>query len=122
MFAAALSLNPSFHPIYIQLQHIDPTKDLIPELENYLRNSPLRDAVKEIHNCSNLVFILDAFDELAQATRERMGDFFRRLERFSSDQRYRRAAVIATGRDTLFDRGDALIPSGHARSFVTAFQ
>ena len=41
-----------------------------------------------------------------------MGDFFRRLERFTSDQLYRGAAVIATGRDTLFSREDALIPPG----------
>jgi len=100
MYANALSRCKSFHPVYIPLQYIDPTRDLIPEIERYVRESTLRDAVRELHNCSNVVFILDAFDELAQATRDRMGDFFRRLERFTSDQLYRGAATIATGRHT----------------------
>jgi len=108
----ALSRDNRFHPVYIPLQHIDPTKDLVGEIEQFLNGSPLRDAVPDLHNCSNVVFILEAFDELAQATRERMGDFFRRLERFSSDQLYRGGAVVATGRHTLFTRGDAMIPPG----------
>ena len=93
-------------------QHINPELDLVKEIERFLQDSPLRDAVKELSNCSNLVFILDAFDELAQATRDRMGDFFRLLERFTSDQLYRNAVVIATGRDTLFSKGDSIIPAG----------
>jgi len=112
MYADGLSRCKSFHPVYIPLQYIDPTRDLISEIEKYVRESTLRDAVQELHNCSNVVFILDAFDELAQATRDRMGDFFRRLERFTSDQLYLGAATIATGRHTLFSRGDALIPAG----------
>ena len=112
MYANALSSCKSFHPLYIPLQYIDPTRDLVPEIERYVRESTLRDAVRELHNCSNVVFILDAFDELAQATRDRMGDFFRRLERFTTDQLYRAAATIATGRHTLFSKSDALIPAG----------
>lgn len=111
MFAAGLARSASFHPIFIPLQNIDPTADLLKEVETFLEGTQLRDAVRSLPSCSNVVFILDAFDELAQATRERMGDFFRRLERFSHDQVYRNAAVIATGRHTLFSENDVLIPA-----------
>ena len=111
MFAAGLARNESFHPIFIPLQNVDPTADLLAEIEKFIDGTFLRDTRLDLPYCSNVVFILDAFDELAQATRERMGDFFRRLEEFSREGIYRNASIIATGRHTLFTRDDIMIPS-----------
>ncbi len=111
MFASLLAKDPSMHPIYISLKKIDPTKNIIQEIEDYLRN-PFLDmgsVVEGLCNCSNLVFILDGFDELAQASRELMREFFLQLEILKKRSKYRKASVIVTGRNTLFTRNDTVI-------------
>ncbi|MBF0519567.1 MAG: pentapeptide repeat-containing protein [Nitrospirae bacterium] len=110
MYASALAKHTYYHPVYIPLKEIDPKGRLFDEIEKYLKETELDDAVSEFKNCSNLVFILDAFDELAMATRETLGDFFRQLVPFAKNTKLRNAAFILTGRHTLFSEYDTIIP------------
>ena len=98
------------HPIYIPLKYINPSEDILTEITNYLENISLKDILKDLYNCSNVVFILDGFDELSQTTRQDIGNFLNKLEHFNQHQ-YPNAAIIITGRDTLFHENDVIIPA-----------
>ncbi len=110
IFASNLSKIEYMHPVFIPLHKINPDKDLHDEVVDFLSQTLPKEAVDNLPYESNLVFIFDAFDELAHATRERIGEFFRQIDNFSKGSLYRNATVIVTGRDTLFSRDDVLIP------------
>lgn len=112
MYGSYLAEMPEMHPVVIPLKHLDPDKDLTDEIEEYLRRSSLAEAVDNLYHKSNLVIILDAFDELAKITKDRMLHFFRKLEQFARHGKYLNASLIVTGRHTLFDRDDPIIPAG----------
>ena len=109
VFASALSKNEAVHPVFIPLKEIKVGIRLFNEIEDYISRT-IRCKIDRFHLNSNIVFILDGFDEISHATKETMGDFFKRLKHFSDNELYRNASIIVTGRHILFSHDDPKFP------------
>lgn len=113
MLASELAQYPSMHPVFLRLRRCDETMDICNFVEHHLRNEGIIERLSELHDVANLVLILDAFDELAMASRHRLGIFFNYLQEDLRTSALRNAKVIVSGRDTLFPDGKGLPLGSH---------
>lgn len=112
MFCAWLADIKEYTPLYIALQSINPKNNFLCEVENYLSNHFSKSSITNLPFVKNKLFILDGFDELAQATRQSMGEFFQQIRSAQINSKYRHSFFLITGRHTLFERDDSLLPEG----------
>lgn len=109
VFTSALAKNEAVHPVFIPLKEIKAGADMFDEIEEYIGRT-IRCDINRFHHNSNIVFILDGFDEISHATKETMGNLFKRLKNFGDHELYRNASIIVTGRHILFSHDDPIFP------------
>ena len=118
MLASELAMDPAMHPVFLRLRHMKEAADVVPFVEEHLRNEGLIDRISDLRDVPNLVLILDGFDELVLASRARLRTFFNRLRDDLANGPLSRARAIVSGRDTLFPGGDGLPIGAHVLTLV----
>ena len=113
MLASELAQDPMIHPVFLKLRRCNEGLDICSFVADNLRNFGLIREIADLHEVPNLVLILDGFDELVMASRQRLRLFFNHLQDDSRTGPFRNAKVIVSGRDTLFPNGQGLPWGSH---------
>lgn len=113
MLASELAADPAMHPVFLRLRHMKEGADVLPFVEENMKNEGLIDRISDLRDVPNLVLILDGFDELVMASQSRLRAFFNRLQEDLATGPLRSTRVIVSGRDTLFPGGDGLPLGAH---------
>lgn len=118
VLASELAKNESIHPVFLRLRRLQDGQDIPSFLETQLQKEGVIDKISELANISNLVLILDGFDELVMANRSRLREFFNNLREDLASGPLRNAKAIVSGRDTLFPKGAGLPIGSHVISLL----
>lgn len=116
VLAAELAANEEVHPVFLRLRRLQESHDVRGFIETHLQSLGLIDRVADLASVSNLVLILDGFDELVMASRTKLREFFNALQEDLSTGPLRHAKAIVSGRDTLFPNGQGLPTGAHVIS------
>ena len=114
MLAAELAQDPDQHPVFVRLRLVNPERPIMSELRRVLREDGFKSVAESLHSTPGLTLLLDGYDELAQATRNRMVAFFYQVRELLTGRGPVRRVVLS-GRDTLFTLfagNDAAFPTG----------
>jgi ATPase family associated with various cellular activities (AAA) len=118
MLASELAKNETIHPVFLRLRRMKEGADIAAYVEESLRNEGLIDRLSDVREISNLVLVLDGFDELVMASRTRLRNFFNVLREELASGPLRSARAIVSGRDTLFPGGDGLPVGAHVLTLL----
>ena len=113
VLASQLATMPEMHPVFLRLRRAKEGTDITAFIEESMQRRGLIDRLSDLRQLSNLVLILDGFDELAMSSKARLRQFFNILHDELSHGPLRDAKVIVSGRDTLFPRGEGMPPGSH---------
>jgi NACHT domain len=113
IIASELSKNELMHPIFLRLRRLKEGADIPSFVEENLHNEGVIDRIAELREFSNVVLILDGFDELVMASRARLREFFNNLRADLEVGPLKKIRVIVSGRDTLFPSGQGLPIGSH---------
>ena len=118
IIASELAKNSDVHPIFLRLRRLQDTQDIASFLEDSLQQEGLINKFSDLAAIPNLVLILDGFDELVMASRNKLREFFSALKDGLSSGPLRAAKAIVSGRDTLFPNGAGLPIGAHVISLL----
>jgi len=118
MLASELARNENVHPVFLKLRRCNEGLDICSFVAENLCNAGIIHEVSELHDVPNLILILDGFDELVMASRQRLRIFFNHLQDDLRTGPFRNAKAIISGRDTLFPNGQGLPHFSHILSLV----
>ncbi|MEM9352818.1 MAG: NACHT domain-containing protein [Planctomycetota bacterium] len=113
MLVSVLAEKPNVHPVFIRLRQLKQAASVDGLIIDHLTERGLITRVDEIAELTNLYIILDGFDEVVMADRNRLTTIFRELREALEDSRFQNARVLIAGRDTLFPNGDGLPLGAH---------
>ena len=116
ILASQLAAMPEMHPVFLRLRRAKEGTDITAFIEESMQRRGLIDRLSDLRLLSNLVLILDGFDELAMSSKARLRQFFNILHDELSHGPLRDAKVIVSGRDTLFPKGEGMPPGSHVLS------
>lgn len=116
--ASELASNKQMHPVFLRLRRLQDTQEIANFIETHLQKEGIIDKFSDLAEVSNLVLILDGFDELVMATRNRLREFFNTLREDLNSGPLRNAKAIVSGRDTLFPNGAGLPTGSHVISLL----
>jgi hypothetical protein len=116
VLASMLAEVEDIHPIFLRLRRVKEGADITTFLEESLHRLGLIDRLSDLREVTNLVLILDGFDELAMSSKARLRQFFGMLRDELSYGPLKDAKVVVSGRDTLFPRGQGMPPGSHILS------
>ncbi len=111
--ASELASDPHVHPVFIKLRTVQEAADIVAYIEAHMQRLGLIERSADLRELPNLVVILDGFDELVMASREKLKQFFNALRDDKSTGLLKRARVVLSGRDTLFPQGHGLPAGSH---------
>lgn len=111
--AGELAKNEAVHPVFLKLRRCKEGSDISTFLEDTLTKHGVITRLAELQEVPNLVLILDGFDELVMASRQRLRHFFNTLLDDLRTGPLRTAKAIVSGRDTLFPNGEGLPRASH---------
>jgi hypothetical protein len=118
IIASEFASNAELHPIFLRLRRLQDTQEIASFIEAQLQKEGIIDKFSDLAEISNLVLILDGFDELVMATRNRLREFFNTLREDLGSGPLRNAKAIVSGRDTLFPNGTGLPTGSHVISLL----
>jgi len=118
ILTSELAKNNNIHPIFLRLRRLKDGSDIASFIEESLHKQGVIDRLSDLRDLSNIVVILDGFDELVMASRARLRHFFNMLREEHSSGPLRHAKIIVSGRDTLFPKGDGLPKGSHVLSLL----
>ncbi len=118
IIASEFALNAELHPVFLRLRRLQDTQEIASFIEAHLQKEGIIDKFSDLAEISNLVLILDGFDELVMATRNRLREFFNTLREDLGSGPLRNAKAIVSGRDTLFPNGSGLPTGSHVISLL----
>ena len=116
VLASQLATMPEMHPVFLRLRRAKEGTDITAFIEESMQRRGLIDRLNDLRQLSNLILILDGFDELAMSSKARLRQFFNILHDELSHGPLRDAKVIVSGRDTLFPSGEGMPPGSHVLS------
>jgi hypothetical protein len=118
IIASELASNAEMHPAFLRLRRLQDGQDIPSFVESHLQKEGIIDKFSDLGDVSNLVLILDGFDELVMASRSRLREFFNTLREDLVTGPLRNAKAIVPGRDTLFPNGSGLPTGSHVISLL----
>lgn len=118
MIAAELAEDEEIHPVFLRLRRCKEGADISSFIEDALTKLGVISRIAELHTLSNVVLILDGFDELVMASKTRLRHFFNTLQEDVRHGPLRTCKVILSGRDTLFPNGAGLPRGSHVLSLL----
>jgi hypothetical protein len=118
VIASELATNSNMHPVFLRLRRLQDGQDIPTFVEAHLQKEGIIDKFSDLGDVSNLVLILDGFDELVMASRSRLREFFNTLREDLASGPLRKAKAIVSGRDTLFPNGTGLPTGSHVISLL----
>ena len=118
VIASELATNKEMHPVFLRLRRLQDTQEIANFVETHLQKEGLIDKLSDLAQVPNLVLILDGFDELVMASRNRLREFFNTLREGLSSGPLRNAKAIVSGRDTRFPNGLGLPTGSHVISLL----
>lgn len=116
ILSSELSKDPKIFPIFLRLRRLKEGSDIALFVEESMQKVGLINHFTDLRNFTNLVLILDGFDELVMASRSRLRHFFNMLREEHNVGPLRNAKIIISGRDTLFPQGEGLPTGSHVIS------
>lgn len=108
-----LSRNAKFHPVYLRLRHLKDSQGVRTFIEEGLKELGLVSELKDLRSLSNVIIILDGFDEVVMANRSKLKDIFTQLENQLEMHAFKNTKFLIAGRDTLFPKGDGFPRNSH---------
>ncbi|MFH1738036.1 MAG: NACHT domain-containing protein [bacterium] len=118
VLASTLAEDERIHPVFFRLRRLREGSDVASFLEDSLHRLGVINRLSDLRSVSNLVLILDGFDELVMASRSRLRQFFNMLRDEHSAGPLRNAKIVVSGRDTLFPNGEGLPTGSHVISLL----
>jgi hypothetical protein len=118
VIASELAQNADVHPVFLRLRRFQDGQDIPTFIESHLQRDGIIDKFTDLVDITNLVLILDGFDELVMASRSRLREFFNTLREDLVSGPLRSAKAIVSGRDTLFPNGSGLPTGSHVISLL----
>ncbi len=113
VFSARVSAEALAPIVLVPAKSLDTKTPLLLSICRYLDEVlGYKQLCHELPETRNLIIIIDGFDELAQATRSTLEDFFSRGAALIRDKAHLAWRLILTGRPTLFQSDDVAIPNG----------
>lgn len=113
MIASELVENQDLHPVFLKLRRCKEGSDICSFVSDSLSKLGVINEISDLHSVPNLILILDGFDELVMASRQRLRLFFNHLQDDLRTGPFRNAKAIISGRDTLFPGGQGLPRESH---------
>lgn len=118
VLASQLAEDNRMHPVFLRLRRLKEGSDVALFVEESLQKLGVLNRLADLRGMSNLVLILDGFDELVMASRARLRHFFNMLREEHAAGPLREARIIVSGRDTLFPGGEGLPTGCHVVSLL----
>jgi len=118
MLVSQLADNPEIHPVFLRLRRLREGSDIALFIEESLHRLGVINRLSDLRGVSNLVLVLDGFDELVMASRSRLRQFFNMLGDEHAAGPLRNAKILVSGRDTLFPAGEGLPTGSHVISLL----
>lgn len=113
VLASELSTDRDVFPLFLRLRRLKEGSDIPAFLDSQLSRLGLVDRISDLRSLSNVVVILDGFDELVMASRSRLRQFFNALREDHTNGPLKDMRIIVSGRDTLFPGGEGLPTGSH---------
>nr|WP_319393430.1 ATP-binding protein [uncultured Desulfobacter sp.] len=108
-----LSKNENIYPVLLKLRKLKDCNNVTGFIEKSLRNEHLIGDIQDLRLLKNIVIVLDGFDEVVMANRDKLKNFFIILKDELQTYPFRETKIIISGRDTLFPNGYGIPDYSH---------
>lgn len=113
MLCDQLARNKNIHPVLLKLRKLRDCRNVTEFIEKSMRKERLIENIRDLRGLTNVVLILDGFDEVVMANKLKLRLLFSQLRDDLQTNSFRDTKIIISGRDTLFPKGEDIPGRSH---------